>query len=78
MISSRTVAIILYDILMAILAWVGTYWLYSNLAMPPELMSGALSALIWVVPVQALIFWHFGLYRGIWRFASLPDLKRIM
>ncbi len=78
MISSRTVAIILYDILMAILAWVGAYWLYSNLAMPPELISGALSALIWVVPVQALIFWHFGLYRGIWRFASLPDLKRIM
>lgn len=78
MISSRTLAIILYDILMAILAWVGAYWLHSNLAIPSELMSRALSTLIWVVPVQALIFWHFGLYRGIWRFASLPDLKRIM
>ncbi len=78
MISSRTVAIILYDLLMAILAWVGAFWLHSNLDVPADLMAGALSMLIWVVPVQALIFWHFGLYRGIWRFASLPDLKRIM
>jgi len=28
--------------------------------------------------VQALSYWYFGLYRGIWRFASLPDLKRIL
>ena len=34
--------------------------------------------LLWVaLPVQALSYWYFGLYRGIWRFASLPDLKRI-
>jgi len=25
-----------------------------------------------------VVFWRFGLYRGIWRFASLPDLKRIV
>ncbi|MDX8382064.1 MAG: nucleoside-diphosphate sugar epimerase/dehydratase [Ghiorsea sp.] len=30
------------------------------------------------LPVQALSYWYFGLYRGIWRFASLPDLKRIL
>ena len=23
-------------------------------------------------------FWYFGLYRGVWRFASLPDLVRII
>jgi FlaA1/EpsC-like NDP-sugar epimerase len=23
-------------------------------------------------------FWSFGLYRGVWRFASLPDLRRIL
>ena len=31
-----------------------------------------------VIPVQALIFWCFGLYRGIWRYASLHDLRRIL
>ncbi|OIQ00419.1 MAG: polysaccharide biosynthesis protein [Zetaproteobacteria bacterium CG2_30_46_52] len=35
--------------------------------------------MLWVaLPAQALSYWYFGLYRGIWRFASLPDLKRIL
>ena len=76
--SSRTAGIILHDLLAAILAWLGAYWLRFNLEMPPDLLSDALSTLLWVVPLQAVAFWHFGLYRGIWRFASLPDIKRIL
>lgn len=30
------------------------------------------------VSVYAVSFWVFGLYRGIWRFASIPDLLRIL
>jgi len=30
------------------------------------------------VPVQAVIFWYLGLYRALWRFASIPDLIRII
>jgi len=30
------------------------------------------------VPVQAAIFLAFGLYRGLWRFASILDLQRIV
>ena len=74
----RTATIILHDILVATLAWLGAYWLRFNLEMPAEFSSAALSTLLWVVPLQALVFWRFGLYRGIWRFASLPDLKRIV
>jgi len=77
-INPRTVTIILHDILVATLAWLGAYWLRFNLALPPEYLSAALSTLAWVVPLQAAVFWRFGLYRGIWRFASLPDLKRIV
>jgi FlaA1/EpsC-like NDP-sugar epimerase len=76
--SSRTVGIILHDILAAIFAWLGAYWLRFNLDMPAEFQAAALTTLVWVVPLQAAAFWRFGLYRGIWRFASLPDLKRIM
>lgn len=74
----RTVAIILHDILVAAFAWLAAYWLRFNLAVPPEFQAAALSTLLWVVPLQAVVFWRFGLYRGIWRFASLPDLKRIV
>ena len=77
-INPRTVTIILHDILVAILAWLGAYWLRFNLEVPAEYQTAALTTLVWVVPLQALVFWQFGLYRGIWRFASLPDLKRIV
>jgi len=30
------------------------------------------------IPVQLVLFHYFGLYRGIWRFASIPDLIRIL
>src|SRR5512139_4323953 len=76
--SPRTAAIILHDILAAVFAWLAAYWLRFNLAVPPEFHASALSTLAWVVPLQAVVFWRFGLYRGIWRFASLPDLRRIM
>jgi len=74
----RTLAVILHDLVAAILAWMAAYWLRMNLHLPPEYLDAALATLIWVVPLQALVFWGFGLYRGIWRFASLPDLKRII
>ncbi|MES2369183.1 MAG: nucleoside-diphosphate sugar epimerase/dehydratase [Pseudomonadota bacterium] len=74
----RTAIIILHDILVAAFAWMAAYWLRFNLVVPPEFQAAALSTLAWVVPLQAVVFWRFGLYRGIWRFASLPDLKRIV
>ncbi|HSQ82252.1 MAG TPA: nucleoside-diphosphate sugar epimerase/dehydratase [Casimicrobiaceae bacterium] len=36
------------------------------------------STLAWILPLQATIFLSLGLYRGLWRYASLPDLQRIM
>ncbi len=74
----RTLAVILHDLLAAVLAWLGAYWLRLNLSLPQEYLGAALATLVWVVPLQAVVFWRFGLYRGIWRFASLPDLKRIL
>ncbi len=34
--------------------------------------------LLAALPVQAVVFWKFGLYRSIWRFASIPDLRCIL
>jgi len=30
--------------------------------------------LLLILCIQGLVFWYTGLYRGLWRFASLPDL----
>lgn len=75
---SRSTLVILHDLAAAAVAWLGAYWLRFNLALPPDYMSAAFATLIWVVPLQGALFWYFGLYRGIWRFASLPDLKHIL
>lgn len=70
--------IFLHDLLMVMLAWLGAYWLRFNLGLPPQkYVDAALSALPVVLVIQAVVFSRLGLYRGVWRFASLPDLIRI-
>jgi FlaA1/EpsC-like NDP-sugar epimerase len=75
---SRTAAFA-HDLLMVPVAWLGAFWLRFNLESVPDIyLERALAALPAVVLVQGAVFWYFGLYRGVWRFASLPDLLRIL
>lgn len=73
-----SVAAFAHDLLMIPIAWFGAYWVRFNLEpVPLEYFQSALGMLPLVILVQGTLFWHFGLYRGIWRFASMPDLLRI-
>ena len=74
----RTVMAAAHDILGAVLAWWVSHLLRFNFDVPAEFQSMMSASLPWVVAIQAAVFWHFGLYRGIWRYASLPDLQRIV
>src|SRR5256884_6289134 len=67
-----------HEVVAAALAWIGLYWLRYNLELHEPQLSDMLQTLAWVLPLQAGIFLAFGLYRGLWRFASLPDLQRIV
>jgi len=69
----------IHDLLWIPLALALSYWLRFNLESIPDQFCYSLLVLIGVaVPLQGIIFWHFGLYRGLWRFASIPDLVRII
>ncbi|MDV3238176.1 MAG: polysaccharide biosynthesis protein [Gammaproteobacteria bacterium] len=71
--------VFLHDLAMIPLAWFGAYWLRFNLGTIPDyFFQPAVTWLPLVVGVQAAAFWYFQLYRGHWRFASLPDLIRII
>ena len=72
------VLVVLHDVLMVVLAWQALIALrYASIgsAVPGH---GFLVETAIVVAVQLTVFWRMGLYRGLWRFASLPDLKNIL
>ena len=75
---SRRAAFI-HDLIWVPTAIIGAYWLRFNLqTIPPEYQKSMVKLLVLSLPVFGFLFWNFGLYRGIWRFASLPDLGRIL
>ena len=73
----RTVLAVLHDGIAAALAWSFAYLLRFNFELPPNFSAELQQTLYWVVSLQLLIFWRFDLYRGIWRYASTADLRRI-
>ena len=68
-----------HDVVAAGVAWLAAFWLRFELELPPpEFRQVAFATLPAVLAVHALAFWILGLYRGLWRYASLPDLQRIL
>lgn len=67
------------DFSMIPIAWMLSYWLRFNLNVIPEyFLQASLHYLVILMPVQVTFFFLFGLYRGAWRFSSIPDLMRIL
>ena len=68
-----------HDLLMIPAAWLGAFWIRFNLeSIPAGFLEQALRLLPVIVVIQGSGFLYFGLYRGTWRFASPPDLVRIL
>ena len=71
-------AIVAHDLLMVWLCWLGLHQF--RLSMQPFAPQVPLwsTEIALVLAVQALVLWRVGLYRGVWRFASVPDLINIL
>lgn len=68
-----------HDMLWVPVALFFAFWLRFNLEQIPDAYLLALQQMLLVaMPVQWGVFWFFGLYRGIWRYASIPDVIRIL
>jgi FlaA1/EpsC-like NDP-sugar epimerase len=71
-------AVVTHDLVMVWLAWtVVTLLRWSFEPDPPALGVVGPEACL-VLLAQGLVFWWTGLYKGLWRFASLPDLWNII
>ena len=69
----------MFDVAIIPLAWFAAYYMRYNLGKIPHVyFLHALIALPLLIVIQGFFYWFFGLYRGVWRFASLPDLIRII
>ncbi|MDR5171229.1 polysaccharide biosynthesis protein [Methylobacillus flagellatus] len=74
----RSLSAWLHDIAVAALAWWVAFLFRFNFDIPSSFTQSMLESAAWVIPLQALVFLFSGLYRGVWRFASLPDLQRLI
>ncbi len=70
--------VFLFDLSAVLFAWVGGFLLRFNLDMPALFVPVMGWGLVFLLPAHALACRLAGLYRGIWMFASLPDLKRVL
>lgn len=68
--------IVLHDLVMVALVWLGLRWLAGVAGAPPAPSLGI--ELLVAVGTQGLVLRAVGLYQGLWRFASLPDLANLV
>ncbi len=78
LINLRSFFIFTHDLIASLIAWFGAYYLRFNFELPTEHYIIMVQILFVTLPIKAIVFIWFGLYRGTWRFVSLIDLKRIL
>ena len=76
-VNPRTFVAMGFDLVVSALVWTFTFSLRWNFELEPATQMILLQTLPAVLAVQFSCFVYFGLYRGIWRYASVHDLKLI-
>ncbi len=70
--------VVVHDLFMAWLCWQLLYRMrYALVVEPPQYPLWSMEISL-VLLAQGLVFWWVGLYRGLWRFASVPDIWNIL
>ena len=62
---------------MSVFAWEFSWWARFNFTFPFQDWQKSLLIIPIIIVLQLFIFQRFRLYRGLWRFASIPDLWNI-
>lgn len=74
----RSTLVFLFDLLAVLIAWVGAFFIRFNFDWPSGYEQAMWLGLIPLLLAQVIACRWAGLYRGMWVFASLPDLKRVL
>ncbi|WP_363796870.1 nucleoside-diphosphate sugar epimerase/dehydratase [Lysobacter firmicutimachus] len=70
-------AVVAHDLAMVWLVWQALHKLRFGVVVTPPPLPLWSTEIALVLAAQGLVFWQVGLYRGLWRFAGVPDLWNI-
>jgi len=73
----RNSVVLTHDLLAIIFAWVASYLLRFNFAIPPEHVEFMFNNLVFVLLIHISFFIFFRVFLSSWRFSSLNDLVYI-
>ena len=79
--NERALLAFVHDVAMLVISWVVTVLLFSEsvrAVSSPEILPSIGLLMAVAIPVQAVVSILFGMYQGLWRYASLPDVQRIV
>ncbi|MBN2568700.1 MAG: polysaccharide biosynthesis protein [Deltaproteobacteria bacterium] len=68
---------LLIDAIFVMVAYMTAYWLRFEGSISPTDWAKIQHALPYLVPFKLACFYAFGLYRGMWRYTSISDVKNI-
>ena len=71
-------AVVAHDLLMVWVCWQGLHYLRYSMQPTPLALEPFSNTVLIVLVAQGIVSWRVGLYRGLWRFASVPDLVNIL
>jgi hypothetical protein len=73
----ESLPLLLVDMLLVLLAWWAAFWLRFNLDIPPEFDALAVQTTGWVLPCFALGLVFSRVYRHVWSYIGLPELRQL-
>jgi FlaA1/EpsC-like NDP-sugar epimerase len=65
------------DAVLFALAYIAAYLFRFEFLLAPLYLQQIQDVLIWLIPLKLIVFFAFGLYRGMWRYTSVRDFWRI-
>ncbi|SVA75691.1 uncharacterized protein METZ01_LOCUS128545, partial [marine metagenome] len=73
----RSYLIVIYDVVMIVVSLLLAFSLRYDFRIPNESFTGMGMYLLWALPVKLIVFYLFGLYRGMYRYTSIWDLANV-
>src|SRR5512141_3476007 len=75
-IDARPLAAALHDALALGFAWLAATWLLRVEGVSANELADLFTIFAIAIPLQIAVNFFFGVYQGVWRYTSLPDIQR--